>query len=146
MRHSTLIYAVCARIHVRVCTCVQVCAFVCWNPTLFQFVYVVCSALLLLLTFMSVSHRCLKLLSPLLLILICDSHSIIAVAQQVCVGHFHACVDIPYAWVWCVCYDILNMKHVLRVLLLLLYCSKLRDMSGIKKSLSIVPVIAHRLK
>ena len=46
--------------------------------------------------------QCLKLSSSL-----CGSHGTIAIAQQVCVDHVHAYVDIAYTCVCdgCVCYD-----------------------------------------
>ena len=69
------------------CRCVQVCAFVCWNPTFISFSLIfVCSALVLLLPYNVCITPCLKLSSSL----VCGSHGTTAVAQQSCVDHFHA--------------------------------------------------------
>ena len=101
-------------------TCMSVCAFVCWNATFINLSFViffVCSTLLLLLPY----HVCitprLKLWSPLL----CCSHGT-AVAQQVCVDCFYACVGTAYACVMCgmIRKRVPGMWHVL----LLLSCSK----------------------
>ena len=50
--------------------------------------------------------------------LLCGSHSTTAIAHQVCVDHYYACVDIAYACLFCVCYDtctsLLCGSHVTR--------------------------------
>ena len=100
------------------CRCVQVCTFVCpVRESHLYFSFLIFCLLLPLLPY----HVCitprLKLWSPLL----CCSHGT-AVAQQVCVDCFYACVGTAYACVMCgmIRKRVPGMWHVL----LLLSCSK----------------------
>ena len=105
--HRICVCAVCA---MGVCRCMRVCGiiFVLHPTSRLSFLF----CLLCLLhaddaAVSSVSKLCLKLSSSVL----CCSHGATAVAQQVCVDHFYACVGIPYPCV-CVMCVLWYVKHV----------------------------------
>ena len=89
--------AVCAMKRVRVYRGLRACALVCWNPTVFSLLFCLLCLLCCSCRIMSsVSHRASRSL-------LCGSHGITAVAQQVCVDHFCACANFAYACVRCAC-------------------------------------------
>ena len=77
---------------VRVCRCVRVCVFVCWNPTFQPKFFLLCLLPLLLPNHAVCITPSLKLSSSRP----CGRHGTTAVAQQVCVEH--------YLYLLCVCY------------------------------------------
>ena len=96
--HSNIcVCAVCAMIPVRVCwvcASLRICVL---EPHIYLSFHFICfvrsSLLLLLLPYHVCIPPCLMLPSSLR----CGSHGTTAVAQQVCVDHFYAYVDIAYA-------------------------------------------------